>query len=662
MFEDRRLRIGLIGSLIINGLAICILGYAGSIKPIRSSATAMVKPPPSRLVEIALLAEEKPSSVDLKNGSQGNNKDATTGDEKGGSKEGSLLDSKTGPMGRLNAGKLSNEKSAAPEPVAPLLHPSDKPKKNKLTKPILATGKRGTKIGKSNSLTGKRNIRVAIKSKLSLDIGTRHLKHPGHLVTGGYHGTVDLRNVKLSGHLVADLPPHPGKEEPNKYIGKSHIKLVDRPKPNPNGAVCIPTGGHTVYASDITIIGGDGIHFTGTKFCIPGGFPGVPGSATQTSPSGFISEMSTQSGGSGLLAFADHNYQGDSLITHDISDGKGGTSSTEEHQASEGKNSASGEKGDGKGGSASQFGGNTKGLSAGEPSEASNKADTDTASQQVLQMRYEQMAKGPLRGIGDGQGGGGLIPLLNGAPTRELHLPDRHNDPTDRVPGALVPEDQRRLVDSPKFHRGSTAQKSGAKEETDPKLKNFELVPVSVGSHSGRGDIPWAPDSAKADKKKPSRQIKGHGKKDGGGDGSGLMGVYYLGMDFQQEVMRRPDRNIDFDWSGRRPDPRIPYPQPFSVRWTGKIRPQYSEVYTLYAASDDGDRIWIDGRLLLSNWTIHAATEDTVQVRFEAGREYDLKIEYFENDTDPAVMKLYWESPSQHKEYIPQSCLLYPKQ
>jgi hypothetical protein len=132
-------------------------------------------------------------------------------------------------------------------------------------------------------------------------------------------------------------------------------------------------------------------------------------------------------------------------------------------------------------------------------------------------------------------------------------------------------------------------------------------------------------------------------------------------MDFEKEVFSRPDRNIDFDWSGWRPDPRIRYPQPFSVRWKGKIRSRYSETYTISSASDDGVRIWIGGRLILSNWTIHAATEDPIRIKFEAGREYDFKLEYFENDTDPAIMKLYWESPSQAKEYIPQSCFVYPR-
>jgi hypothetical protein len=652
MLEDRYLRIGLVASLIVNGGAVSFLGYSNSLKAMSRQTSLAAKPHASRLIEIAMLAEDK-QKTDGKQSDAKSEKDGTGGD--GAGKDGSLSDSDTGPLGKLNQGPLAKtrpagEKAAPPKPILASLTRKNSPKP--------ASAKKGAKPASSQS-TVKRNIKLAIKSNLKLDLGTLHLKKPGGLITGGYHGTVDLRNVKISGHLIADVGKNPSKPLPNKMIGTSHIKIVAPANPGTN-ALCIPTGGHTIYASDMTILLGTN-SLTGTKFCVPGGFPGVPGSASQTDPTGFISELYASSNASGGAGSKDQIYQEKAVDEQRPAAEQSGDSSAKANSRADGSGSKASGASKGSDGRAYAPVGKGGELPDGEKSEAEGGSDTGTSTQQTLENRYEQLARGPLRGISDPIAGGGLVAYNGGAPTRALHLPEFHNDPTDRIPGVLVPKDQQKLVVSPKAHRGSAAQKSGAKEQTDLKLTHFDLSPMSVGSHSSHGDVLWAPDSKKAVKHKASRRVKGDGTVDGGGDGSGLMGTYFLGMDFEKEVFSRPDRNIDFDWSGWRPDPRIRYPQPFSVRWKGKIRSRYSETYTISSASDDGVRIWIGGRLILSNWTIHAATEDPIRIKFEAGREYDFKLEYFENDTDPAIMKLYWESPSQAKESIPQSCFVYPR-
>jgi len=94
----------------------------------------------------------------------------------------------------------------------------------------------------------------------------------------------------------------------------------------------------------------------------------------------------------------------------------------------------------------------------------------------------------------------------------------------------------------------------------------------------------------------------------------------------------------------------------FSVRWTGKIEPRHSEEYTFYTLSNDGVRLWIDGQLVIENWTGHPATEDSGKIRLEAGRQYALKLEYFQGGGN-SVIKLFWQSPSQPREIVPQSAL-----
>jgi parallel beta-helix repeat protein len=49
--------------------------------------------------------------------------------------------------------------------------------------------------------------------------------------------------------------------------------------------------------------------------------------------------------------------------------------------------------------------------------------------------------------------------------------------------------------------------------------------------------------------------------------------------------------------------------------------------YVLRAISDDGLRVWIDGRLVIDNWDVHGSEIDTAAI---AGGAHTLKVEYFE--------------------------------
>jgi hypothetical protein len=98
----------------------------------------------------------------------------------------------------------------------------------------------------------------------------------------------------------------------------------------------------------------------------------------------------------------------------------------------------------------------------------------------------------------------------------------------------------------------------------------------------------------------------------------------------------------------------------FSVRWRGKVRPKVSEQYTFSTLSDDGTRLWIDGRLLIDNWTFHGPTEDFGTVPLTAGRFHDIRMEMFQGGGG-ALVRLCWESRSQVKQVIPKSCLFQPE-
>jgi PA14 domain len=142
------------------------------------------------------------------------------------------------------------------------------------------------------------------------------------------------------------------------------------------------------------------------------------------------------------------------------------------------------------------------------------------------------------------------------------------------------------------------------------------------------------------------------------GTGTGLLGQYYTGLNFDSLQLTRIDPTIDFNWSLGSPGGAIGTDR-FSVRWTGKVQPLYSEVYTFYVRSDDGTRLWINGKPLIDDWTLHGLLEQSNTITLAADQLYDIKLEYYEN-TGGAASRLSWSSASQTKEVIPQSQLYGP--
>ncbi len=152
------------------------------------------------------------------------------------------------------------------------------------------------------------------------------------------------------------------------------------------------------------------------------------------------------------------------------------------------------------------------------------------------------------------------------------------------------------------------------------------------------------------------------------GSGSGLVGEYFSGLDLKNLAFTRTDPAINFSWgSATNPVPN----EHFSVRWSGKLQAQHAGLHLFHADTDDGLRLWIDGRLLIDHWDSHPPyeTEDTASIALLPGRYYNITMEYFD-DVSTAVARLYWTQPGLRpggtygpeggvKEIIPTS-QLYP--
>lgn len=139
------------------------------------------------------------------------------------------------------------------------------------------------------------------------------------------------------------------------------------------------------------------------------------------------------------------------------------------------------------------------------------------------------------------------------------------------------------------------------------------------------------------------------------GSGMGLMAEYYEKNILEDLVFKRIDNKVDFDWGSSSPDPEIKK-ETFSVRWTGKVQPQYTDEYTFYTLTNGGVRLWIDGKKIINDWEGNQERENNGKIKLKAKEKYDVVMEYCSYGGG-AKVKLYWSSEEQEKEIIPQAQL-----
>jgi DNA-binding beta-propeller fold protein YncE len=137
---------------------------------------------------------------------------------------------------------------------------------------------------------------------------------------------------------------------------------------------------------------------------------------------------------------------------------------------------------------------------------------------------------------------------------------------------------------------------------------------------------------------------------------NGLSADYYAGTNFDQLRFSRTDSAVDFRWNGSAPDTRVAADN-FSVCWHGFIIPRHSERHTFTTMSDDGVRLWVNGRLLIDNWTHHSEQTNTAEIDLVANVPVTIQMEYFEGGGN-SVARLLWESASQPREIVPAERLL----
>jgi len=132
----------------------------------------------------------------------------------------------------------------------------------------------------------------------------------------------------------------------------------------------------------------------------------------------------------------------------------------------------------------------------------------------------------------------------------------------------------------------------------------------------------------------------------------GLRGSYFANTSLTNLAFTRIDPVINFP-SGVTAGPRLPGDH-YSVRWAGKIRARNSGRYEFRTLSDDGVRLWVNGRRLINNWTDHGPTEDIGAISLSGNQSYDILLEYYQGG-GPAQITLRWNPPGGTLGIIPAS-------
>jgi len=139
---------------------------------------------------------------------------------------------------------------------------------------------------------------------------------------------------------------------------------------------------------------------------------------------------------------------------------------------------------------------------------------------------------------------------------------------------------------------------------------------------------------------------------------NGLLAQYFDNQDFTGTTVTRIDPVVDFNFGQGSPDARIGNDS-FTARWRGRIRSAQSGLHTFATRSDDGARVYVDGRLVVNGWFDQGVTRHQGTVLLNANEFYEIVVEYYDGAFDGS-MQLYWSGPSFDERIIPEANLYPP--
>lgn len=114
---------------------------------------------------------------------------------------------------------------------------------------------------------------------------------------------------------------------------------------------------------------------------------------------------------------------------------------------------------------------------------------------------------------------------------------------------------------------------------------------------------------------------------------SGFKGEFYNNNSLNgRPVLVRTDEKVDFRWISS-PAEGIDSDN-FSIRYTSTLVTRTSGTHTFSLTSDDGVRLFVNGKLVIDLWSDHALQTETYSVQLTKGENTDIVIEYYDKTND----------------------------
>jgi alpha-D-xyloside xylohydrolase len=127
----------------------------------------------------------------------------------------------------------------------------------------------------------------------------------------------------------------------------------------------------------------------------------------------------------------------------------------------------------------------------------------------------------------------------------------------------------------------------------------------------------------------------------------GLAVEYFAGRNFEKSVSTTVDAKVDYTWPGpplAEPPAGLKSCDNFSGRWQGLLTAPAEGDYEIGAEGDDGVRLWLDGKLVVDDWSVHPLRYKGVKLALKAGQKVAVKLEYFQGDGGRGL-RLAWKPP-----------------